>query len=73
MNSMNSMEFHEFHEFDGSRRVALIDKAFRVSRRFSRDLERMGRGGWLLLIKHFVCRGDLAGTWNGWVAAGGSY
>ena len=56
-----------------STRVGLIDKAFRVSWRFSRILERMGRGGWVLLIKHFVCRGDLAGTWNGWVAAGVSY
>ena len=58
---------------DGSRRVGLIDKAFRASRHFSRDLERMGRGGWVLLIQHFVCLGDLAGTWNGWVAARGSY
>ena len=30
----------------------------------------MGRGGWVLWIKHFVCRGDLTGTWNGWVAGG---
>ena len=22
------------------------------------------------MIKHFVCRGDLAGSWNGWVVAG---
>ena len=30
----------------------------------------MGRGGWVLLIKYFVCRGDFAGTWNGWLAVG---
>ena len=31
----------------------------------------MGRGGGGLLIKHFVCLGDLAGTRIGWVAGGG--
>ena len=30
---------------DGSWRVGLIDLGLRASRRFSRDLERMGRGG----------------------------
>ena len=30
----------------------------------------MGRGGWLLLIQHFVCRGDLSVSYDGWVAAG---
>ena len=32
----------------------------------------MGRGGGGLLIYVFVRRGDLAGTWNGWVAGGGA-
>ena len=30
----------------------------------------MGRGGWVLLMKHFVCRGDLAVSYDEWVAAG---
>ena len=30
----------------------------------------MGRGGSVLLIQHFVCRGDLAVSCDGWVAAG---
>ena len=30
------------------------------------------RIGWVLLDKRFVCRGETAGTWNGWVAPGGS-
>ena len=33
---------------DGSRRLGLINK------------RRMGRGGWVLLIKHVLCRSDLA-------------
>ena len=32
----------------------------------------MGRGRWVSLIKHVVCCGDLAGTWNGWVDGGGA-
>ena len=42
------------------------------TRRSSRNLERMGRGGWALFDKQVVCRGGTAGTWNGWVTAGGS-
>jgi hypothetical protein len=56
---------------DGSRLVGLLDKPVRGLGIFSRNLEQMGRGGWIFLINLFVCRGDLAGIWNGWIAAGG--
>ena len=55
---------------EGSRRVALLDKASRVSRTVGRNLDRMGRGGWVFLIEPFLCREHSAGAWNGWVAAG---
>jgi len=54
-------------------RVGLIGTTFRVPWRLSRNLERMGRGLWVLLEQHFLCRGGCTVSWNGWVAAGGSY
>ncbi len=43
---------------DGSRRMGLNGKGFHVSRRWSQNLERMGRAGWVFMGKHFVCHDD---------------
>ena len=43
------------------RAAGRVSEEIRVLAGSFKILERRGRGGWVLLIKHFVCRGDSAG------------